>query len=497
MELIILHSNDTHGHLGPIPAPDGNALGGYARRATYIQRQRAAHPHLLLLDAGDYYQGSRFWHAFKGRPDIDLMNRLGYDAAALGNHDTDGGVALLAERLKQARFPVLCANMRFPAGHVLANAWQPYTIKSVGGFKIAIFSMLIDAMALYLPEFRATVQVTPAIETARRLVPQLRQQADMVIHLSHLGHLGDIAVAEAVEGIDLIIGGHTHMPLENVCRVNGTSLVRSMAGTQTMGRVEIALPAGQRPQLKDYRLVPMDTSLPDDPAIATELTRWRAKLPPERVLGQLLAPLDTRSQVKGSGESTAGNFFTDALQAYFGAEAALAFVHMGTLRGDRIYGPGDFTNHDLGEYHPFDNRPVLMEITAPQLKTILERGVSALPYPVGTFLSHAGLIVTVDIRRQPQIIDTDHPRILTPGERIVQATHQGQPIDFTDASRTFKVAMDGYMGRGGGGYFAARAGRNIRQATVGTSEIIKWYLATYSPVHPKIEGRIVLLNATK
>ncbi len=494
MKLIILHSNDTHGQLTPLPTEDGALLGGYARRASFIRQQRAAHPHLLLLDAGDFYQGTRYWHAFQGKADIELMNHLRYDVAALGNHDVDGGVEVLAARLKQAQFPVLCANMRFPAGHLLANAWQPCVIKSVGGVKVAIFSLLIDAMMLYPPEFQAAVQVTPFIEAARSLIAALRPQADVLIHLSHLGHLGDVALLEAVKGIDLVIGGHTHTPLMESVVVNGTPLVRSVAGGQLMGRLELEALPGKKLQLRNYRLIPLDDGFADDPATAAIVEKWRKKLPPERVLGQLLTPLDTRSKIKGGGESAAGNFFTNAMLAYFGNQADLAFVHMGTLRGDRIYPAGNFTNHDLSEYHPFDNPPMLMEITAPQLKIILERGVRELPVTVGAFLSLAGLRVVIDPTRRAQTVDPHHPRILFSGERVLRAEFRGKAIDFSDEQRTFNIVTDGYMGRGGAGYFTLKEAKNIRQASVGAFDVLKWYLEKFSPIDPSPNGRISILR---
>ncbi len=494
MQLVILHSNDTHGQLLPLPTESGTLLGGYARRATFIKQQRAAHPHLLLVDAGDFYQGTRFWHTFRGEPDIRLMNMLAYDVGALGNHDCDGGIGVLADRLRQADFPVLCANMTFPAEHPLGDAWQPFVIKNIGGVRVAFFSMLIDAMQLYPPEFQAAVRVEDAVTVARRLVAQLRARADVVIHLSHLGQLGDVAVAEAVDGIDLIIGGHTHLPLEKPLVINGTPIVRAIAGGQLMGRLVLEISAGKKVRLADYRLVALDDSFADDPAIAAEIDRWRAKLPPERVLGQIAVPIDTRSQVKGAGESAAGNFFTDAMRAYFADAVDLAFVHMGTLRGDRIYPAGNFTNHDLSEYHPFDNHPMLMEISAPQLKTILERGASALPYTVGTFLSQAGLKVVIDPSRPPQKIDPHHPRILSPGERIIRAEFRGEPVDFSDESRTFRIVTDGYMGRGGAGYFVLKNAKNIRKADVSGSTVLKWYLENFSPVNPAPTGRIIVLN---
>lgn len=496
MELILLHTNDTHGHLKPIPTPDGTSQGGYARRATFVQRQRAENPNTLLLDAGDFYQGSRFWHEFKGQPDIRLMNTLRYDAATIGNHDFDGGLELLARRLREARFPILCANFHVESNHILHNLWQPYVILNTHGLRVAVLGLTIDALELYPQAFREQVRITPAIETARTLLPELRRQADVVILLSHLGHLGDVALAEAVAGFDLIIGGHTHTALEQPLWVNDTPIVRGIVGNSSIGRSVLQVEPGNAARLRAYALHPLGEEIPGNAAIEAEVEQWEGQLPPERVLGHLQDALDTRSEVKGSGENRAGNFFADALLAYFAEQVDLAFVHMGTLRGDRLYGPGVFTNHDLSEYHPFDNPPILMEITAPQLKFILERGVSALPTPVGTFLSHAGLKVWVDLNQPAQQIDPNHPHLLHPGSRIVRAEFNGATIDFSDEQRTFRIVCDGYMGRGGSGYFILKHAANIRVYEYGASQALTWYLRLFSPVAVPLGGRIIIQGQT-
>ncbi|MBV7327597.1 metallophosphoesterase [Chloroflexi bacterium TSY] len=337
MELIILHNNDTHGYLTPLPAPDGETLGGYARRATFIAQQRAAHPHLLLLDAGDFYQGSRYWHAFRGEPDIALMNQLGYDAAALGNHDFDGGLDLLNQRLTEANFPLLCANFIPRADHLLANKWKPYVIHERAGCRIAIFSLLFDDIHLYPPEFATAIERRPILETAATLTHYLRKRANMVILLSHLGQDGDIEIAKQIDNIDLIVGGHSHTPLHEILWVDETPIVRGTVGTQFMGRVRAEIEPNKAPVIHDYRLIPLDSSVDDDPAIAANLGIWQAKLPAEQIVGYLSTPIDTRHEVKGVGESAAGNLYVDALLAFAQAnvqtDVELAFAHMGTLTG--------------------------------------------------------------------------------------------------------------------------------------------------------------------
>ncbi|MEM7111419.1 MAG: bifunctional UDP-sugar hydrolase/5'-nucleotidase [Chloroflexota bacterium] len=490
MELIILHSNDTHGHLTPLPTANGSSLGGYARRATFVAQQRAAHPHVLLLDAGDFYQGSRYWHAFQGEPDIELMNQLGYDAASLGNHDFDGGLDLLAKRLTEANFPILCANMAVEPSDTLAQKWQSYTIKQFAGVRVAIFSLLVEHLQLFPPEFAQRMERHPVAATAQPLVAQLRQTADFVILLSHLGHDDDVALAQNIDGLDLIIGGHTHTPLNEILWVNDTPVVRGIVGTQTMGRVAVQFAPDKKPVVQAYEQVPLDDSFAADEGITAVLNRWQAKLPPEKIIGHLTTPIDTCHESKTLGESAAGNFYTDALNAFAGETAVLAFAHMGTLRGDRIFGAGPFTDQDLAEFHPFPNRPLARVLTAVQLKQLLEQGVSQLPHATNAFLSWSGLTVTIDTRRQPQQIDLANETILQHGERVVSIQYQNQLLDLSDSSQTFPTIFDGYMGRGGAGYFFLRQSPLLRQfETLGTA-VLKWYLQHHAPVVPRVEGRL-------
>ncbi|OQY43738.1 MAG: hypothetical protein B6242_14100 [Anaerolineaceae bacterium 4572_78] len=495
-KLIILHNNDTHGALKPVPTSTYETLGGYARRATFIRQERAKHEYLLLLDAGDIYQGSRYWHKFKGVPDIKLMNMLNYDAVALGNHDADGGIEILAKRLHEANYPVLCANVTFPDNHILGKAWHSHIIKNINDFRIAIFGLLIKSRELYPTDFRSVIQITIINEIIQNLIPKLRKEADMLILLSHLGHLGDMAIAQATDNIDLIIGGHSHTTLNEILWVNDTPIVRATSGSKRMGRLEIILEKDKPPTLTDYQLIDMDSSWHDAPDITAEIKKWDSMLPPSEVLGQLHDALDSRSEIKAGGESRAANFFTNALTTYFGSKIDIAFVHTGTLRGDRIFSPGDFTNYDLIEFYPFNMPPTFMEITAPQLKIMLERGVSALLHPVGIFLSYTGLKITADISRQPQILNPARNSVITHGQRIIQAEHRGQSIDFEDEQLTFKVAMDDYIGRGGAGYFITKHGKNIQHLDVCMGDILEWYLKKHSPIKIDIEGKIKIISPT-
>ncbi|GAB4521189.1 MAG: bifunctional metallophosphatase/5'-nucleotidase [Anaerolineales bacterium] len=488
--LTLLHTNDVHGYITPVPQPDGSQLGGYARRATLVQRLRARQPATLLLDAGDFYQGSRYWHAFQGQPDIRLMNLLGYDAATLGNHDFDGGLELLAARLKEAHFPVLSANFHVPASHFLAGLWQPWVFLQTGGLRVAVFGLTIESRELYPEAFFAQGgYITPYLETAASLLPRLRAQADVVILLSHLGQLGDEEVAANVPGIDLIIGGHNHHPLPEALFVNDIPIVRGPVGAPALSETRLEIRPRQPARLAFHRQHPLGGDIPSQPAIEAEIKGW--VLPPAETIGQLGDALDTRTEIKCVGENRAGNFFTDTLLAHFAGQADFGLVHMGSLRGDRIYPAGDFTENDLLEFYPFDNEPVIVRLNAPQLKQVLEHGMSTLPVPTGIFLTFSGLRVRADTSRPGEILQGD--RIVVPGERIVAAEANGQAIDFQDEHRVFRVLCDSYMASGGSGYLPMRTAEVLYRVPEGANHILRERFRRHSPVHVPLDGRLTFI----
>ena len=498
MKLVILHTNDTHGHLNPLPNATGQTLGGYARRATFVAQQRASHDNLLLVDAGDFYQSSRYWHAFRGEPDIGLMNQLRYDVAALGNHDFDGGFDLLATRIRQADFPILCANVNPDPQHELAGMWSPWLIKVIDGVRVGFFSLLVDDLNLYKPEFTDAMSCEPVHEVARQMVDQLRDQTEVLILLSHLGHEEDEMLAEAVSGIDLIIGGHTHTPLHEIQWVNKTPIARSTVGGQFIGRIELTIePSSARDErcmICEYGLVALSDAFVDDEAVAGEIARWTARLPDDRRLGQLITSIDTSQLIKSGGESAAGNLYADALLASGGPETQLAFAHMGTLRGDRTYGPGTFTSLDLSEFHPFPNRPMTRRLNGPQIKALLERGVAALPVASACFVSVAGLLVQVDLSRQPQEIDLANERVLTHGQRVGTVLYRGEALDLNDNDLTFNAVMDEFMGKGGAGFFFLKESPILHLSEKSGAEVVADYFTQRDSVGPSIEGRIRIVG---
>lgn len=216
--IVILHTNDTHSRIDPFPMDGGRfqGLGGVARRASLIRRIRNENQHVLLLDAGDIFQGTPYFNFFQGEIEFRAMSRMRYDVATLGNHDFDNGVEGLLGMLPHAEFQFVSANYDVSASP-LAHHVKPWTIRELGGIRVGIFGLGIAFRGLVLEQLHQGVRHTDPFEAARRSVAELREQGcSLIICLSHLGYRyrdhqpSDTLLAREVGGIDLILGGHTH-----------------------------------------------------------------------------------------------------------------------------------------------------------------------------------------------------------------------------------------------------------------------------------------------
>lgn len=222
--LTILHTNDTHSQIDPLPANDRNAgKGGVARRATLVKKIRAENPNTLLIDAGDVCQGTPYFNFFRGEVEYKAMSMIGYDAGTLGNHEFDNGVESLAAALKFANFDIVSSNYDVK-GTALAGIVKPYVVKTVGGIRVGLFGLGISPVALIEPvDFKGVTFLDPVV-TAREVVKTLREKEKcaLVVCMSHLGYterprqgaVTDTQLVSQVDGIDFIASGHTHVFME-------------------------------------------------------------------------------------------------------------------------------------------------------------------------------------------------------------------------------------------------------------------------------------------
>ena len=218
--LTVLHTNDVHSRLDPFPM-DGSAnqgLGGVAARAEIIEKIRREEEHVLLLDAGDIFQGTPYFNFYKGEPEIKAMSTMKYDATTIGNHDFDAGLENLATQLtNNATFPMLVANYDF-SGTPMENKYQPFKIFKKGRIKIGVFGLGIEMAGLVSEDLSAGTKYLDPVVKGNETAYQLKKEknCDLVICLSHLGYsysgnkVSDKVLATESENIDLIIGGHTH-----------------------------------------------------------------------------------------------------------------------------------------------------------------------------------------------------------------------------------------------------------------------------------------------
>lgn len=240
LPLTILHTNDTHSQVEPLaPQVRNGGKAGYMRRLNYIDSQRAADSELLLLDAGDFFQGTPYFNFYDGEIEIDAMNRMRYDAVTLGNHEFDNGVEALAKALEKAEFQIVCANYDV-TGTPLEKYVKPFAVFNRRGYRVGVFGLGVDPNGIISSSKFAPVLYLDPLPVASEVARHLKQveKCDVVICLSHLGYelpvpgCSDVDIAKNSTAIDIIIGGHSHSLLENrkVANLNGDSVLIAQVG---------------------------------------------------------------------------------------------------------------------------------------------------------------------------------------------------------------------------------------------------------------------------
>lgn len=252
--LTIMHTNDTHSQVEPLEEGKRDALcGGYARRMGLINQERKKDPNLLLFDAGDFSQGTPYFNFYHGRVEIEAMNRMGYDAIMLGNHEFDNGVDTLAVVLKEAKFPIVCANYDVK-GSALEGIVKPYTIIRRGNLYVGVFGIGIDPKGIVADRNFYPLQYLDPITTAQEVANTLKNEkkCDIIICLSHQGthtstdgKLSDMELAQATKNIDIIIGAHTHKIVENlyIPNIDGDSVLLMQTGKAgaRIGKIKVEM----------------------------------------------------------------------------------------------------------------------------------------------------------------------------------------------------------------------------------------------------------------
>ncbi|CAN5375983.1 metallophosphatase [soil metagenome] len=254
-KLTILYTNDTHARLDPFPnnATQFAGLGGIARRANLINQIQKKEKNVLLLDAGDVFQGTPWFDVYGGEVDLKLMSEIRYDAMAVGNHEFDHGLQAFADAANKASFPILAANYSV-TDTPLNDVVQRFIVKEISGIRVGIFGLGIELPGVVDPKLYGSVRSRDPLIWANGMVTSLRRyhNCDLIICLSHLGYkypdqrVDDHTVAQKVGGIDLIIGGHTHTFLDEPTRIinpeENQTLISQMGHSGVrLGRMDIEI----------------------------------------------------------------------------------------------------------------------------------------------------------------------------------------------------------------------------------------------------------------
>lgn len=375
VELTILHTNDTHDHLVPYDTKAGHDLGGVARRATYFKQVKAERPNVLVLDAGDVFQGTPIFTFFNGEADYKAMDQAGYDALTVGNHDMDNGLANLQKQAKLLHMPLLSVNMIGKNGQLL---FPGYHVFERGGLKIAVIGVMgQNAYEAIAGDRRKDVSILDPVATLKQVVPQLRDQVDLVVVLSHIGHEEEVALASQVPGIDLIVGGHSHTKVPHPVAVQSgdrtTLVVQAFQWGEYVGRLDLTVDAG-RIQSYNGELVPVTTALQPDPAVQATVDQYASQLAAQMgvVVGKSNYEFDNGR--KNEGDTPLGNLISDCLREQTRADVGI--MNSGGIRSGLP--KGDIKRGDVFSMLPFENRVVTVKLKGTQLQQILDFAASRL-----------------------------------------------------------------------------------------------------------------------
>jgi 5'-nucleotidase/UDP-sugar diphosphatase len=500
-ELTILHTNDVHGRLAPTPPfgsrcsaedwAENKCLGGAARLASAVQAVRGAGGAVLLLDAGDQFQGTLFYTHYKGAAAVQAMNRLAYDAMAVGNHEFDDGPETLARFAAAARFPLLAANMDVSGDAALAGKVAPWAVLEAGGEKIGVIGLITEET----PEISSPgpdIRFSDAAAALRQAVAALEHEGiDKIIALGHIGYWRDIDLARAVDGVDIFVGGHSHTLLANdhpaaagpyptVTRAPGGQtvlIVQAYQWSRYLGRLDVRFDAEGRPTAWRGAPIAMDNAVAEEPGMAALVARLAAPL--EEIAREVVGAAEA---ALGNGtcrqaECALGNLIADIMLWRTASEGSeIAFANGGGIRAGLP--AGAVTRGDVLQVMPFGNTLATFKLTGADLLKVLEQSV-ARP-GAGGFLQVAGMRFRWDPARAE-------------GSRVVSAEVRGADGAYAplDPARVYRLVSNNFLRRGGDGYAVLRDSA-IEAYDFGPvlADAAVDYLASHSPIAPRAEGRI-------
>mgnify|MGYP000933939600 CR=1 FL=1 len=513
--LTILHTNDTHSHIEEYdgstttcPAESeaaGLCIGGVARRATLLADLRASAPdgNAILIDAGDSFNGTLYFSVYKGEESARFMNLLGYQAMAVGNHEFDNGPAHLADFLDHVEIPVLSANIDTSAEPLLDGRLAPYTVIDVNGEPVGVIGLTtIDVPISSSPG--PTLKFNDYLSSLAPVLADLDGQGiDKIVLLSHVGYGDDLRLAAQVDGIDVIVGGHSHTLLSStdpaaagpyptvVASPSGDPVlvVQAEAYGKYLGQLVLTFDGDGDILSWEGAPVLVDASVARDPAIQAIVDEMAVAVNAMRdeTIGSTVNLLQGDRSVCRYAECTMGNLVADGMRwATQNSDVQVALINGGGLRTS--IPAGDISTGSVLEVLPFSNNIATLKLTGADLLAALENGVSRAESPdnagTGRFPQVSGLRFSWDATKPV-------------GERIVSAEVQNDDGSYSPLvpAAVYHVATLTFLRQGGDDY-AIFADKAIDPYDFGPSltETIADYISQHSPLDLAPEGRITRVD---
>ena len=495
--LNVIHINDLHSRIEPINRFDstcnaednaaGECFGGVARVKTMIDQLRSEldGQNVVVLDAGDQYQGSLMYTTYKGDVEIEFMNDIGFDAMAVGNHEFDDGDEGLAKLADGVDFPVISGNIDVSSSNVLAGKVDNHTVLEVGGKKIGIISALaVDTVETSSPS--GSVIFTDEIESLQADVDALTAEGvDIIIALNHVGVKADMAIAEAVSGIDAVVGGHSHTKFSNTeegamaypTMVGAVPVVQAYAYSKYVGHLVLEFDDAGNVTSANGDTILLDASVAEDEAIVARVAELAGPIEEmkTRVVAESAEPIDGDRGSCRAVECQMGSLIADAMLDRVADQGIqIAIQNGGGIRAS--IDAGEITMGEVLTVLPFQNTLSTFEVTGETIIAALENGVSDMAEGAGRFPQVAGMSYTVDPAAEV-------------GARISDVMVGGAAIDL---AATYGVVSNNYVRNGGDGYGMFVDAANAYDFGPDLADVMAEYVAAQGTFTPYTDGRITV-----
>ncbi|HNP61248.1 MAG TPA: bifunctional UDP-sugar hydrolase/5'-nucleotidase [Nitrospirales bacterium] len=484
--LVILHSSEHHGVALPLDQAGETRVGGLARRATIAEEVRREGVPVLMVDSGDILIGTAMSSWFRGEPDIRAMNLIRYDAMVAGNHDFDYGIDHLRTLVELADFPILCTNLQSKRSVLPCRR---SVVTRLGNVSVGIVGIVGNSNFpdTFNRDVANTLSLMDPIASLQTEALRLRTEAhiDLVIALTHQDSNEDLKILETVEGVDVLIGGHTEgfdglyapglmEPVESVTRPRSVYVKTHRQG-RTVGRLDLTIEEGSVIQARSHN-IPVTVEVPVEPNVQQLLSEYRQRFARQatQILGEASVRLQGDRPVVRTQETNLGNLLADRMRRKF--ETDIALINSGQIR--RSLEPGPVTLGDMLSVLPFDSALVTVHVTGAMLRQVLEHSVSQWPNHSGRFLQVSGLQVTYQGKAPV-------------GSRVKSIMVGGMPLDM---SKTYTVATDAFVAEGGDGYDMLTHLSDRRDHQIPLRDLLLKALAD-GPLYAEADDRIVFVNS--